>query len=128
MICEKARLSGFSTTYWFQCENCGHEVELDSAGSSGVFLAGGIIAAGVITLIMWSGKGLDRTEIIIAALLFALFTAPSMIWVIKNHRYPLTGIRLLDGNSASGDIDTTDDVLQKGIIWFSAFGFLKGFF
>ncbi len=122
------KLSGFNTESIFICPDCGHEVTLSSAGSGGVYLASAIIVTGVIAFIMWVGKGFSKTELIVLAVLFTLFSSPMLIDAIRRWRYPITGVREPSEQEKATFFSGPSDPIQKGISWMDGFGFVKGFF
>ncbi len=130
--CSKMRsdsrdIEGFATANHFICPDCGHETKIASPGSSGFYLAIGLVATAAIVAVMASSKGLSQGEGIFAAVLFAFFTTPSMLEIVTRWRHPVTGRREASATEVNDQMEAPADPLQKGITWLDAFGFLKTF-
>jgi len=126
MTSTKRTLSGFGTQSVFICPNCGHNVTLASAGSGGVYLGAAVIATGVIGLIMGISKGFSQGELIFLAIIFVLFSSPSLMEAWQRRHYPVTGTRKLDDQETLASGPGPTDPIQKGIAWMDRFGFVKG--
>ncbi len=122
------QLSGFNTANVYKCPDCGHEVTLASQGSSGVFLAMGLIVVGVLALIMGISHGFSTGEKIFTGIIFALFTFIPVLEIIQRMRYPVTGIRDDDSHVQDGAAQGLKDPLQRSLALLDAFGFFKAFF
>lgn len=126
MRTDSRELEGFATANHFICPGCGHEVKLASPGSSGFYLALGLVATAAIVAVMAAAKGLDTTEVVIAGLLLAFFTTPALLEIIARWRHPVTGTWEPDAPGEEGSLPA--DPLRRGITWLDAFSFFKSFF
>ena len=118
-------IEGFEAANHFVCPKCGHEVKLTSPGNSGFYLALGLVATAAIVAVMAASKGLDATEVVIAGLLLAFFTTPSLLEILARWRHPITGA----GEQARRNLKgiPPKDPFRRGIASLDAFSFLKSF-
>ena len=112
-----------ATKTLFTCPNCGHEAAFATPGSSGFYLAAGLVATAAVTAVMALTKDYGQIERIITAALLAAATAPSAIEALQRRRYPVTG-EIQDTPAPP----RPSDPVQKGVALLDRFRFAGGFF